>query len=735
MTYQDLLKDTSTQSSDPGYFIVTITDLEPLTLYPLQFRWKYNDNTFGPWSAVKSITTPAELTPDTPDLGINDVTGGQGFIKITWSGNNDSGQPIQNIDRVNIHISGGTFGIGTQVVDFFKTSGTKTIVAAPGDYIVQLKAVTVSGSDSFYSLSRTVTVTGAEDVVSPPEDPSAPILSAGKASVIVSWDGKNSSNADFTAGSFYGAKVYIGKTSSFTPSENNWVHTLNFANGSNQVSIGVGSVIDKITLEELDFDTDYYIKVGTLNRDGDITGNYISASNNPIQVERTAFSEIEAGILSADSYIQAGASAGQRVVISGGLEPFVIYGSDGTTKLLEFDSLIGGTGALKIVGSGSFSGDISAATGTLKNALNIGTPSAGLYPFSVSSSGVVRAIAGTVGGLTLAADGLQNSTGSFKLDSDGKARFGAAGSSRIEIDPSIGISHSSGSFTLGINGTLSLTGSVTATAGSIANWTISGSTLTANNITLDSSTGTIFSGNSAGSHIQLSNSYGLRHMNNATSEGNFKLTPTGDLTIRGTVTAVSGYIGTPESGWYIDSVGIRNADYLVTPNTFLYNPDSFSDNNVIFQIADTEKFSVTKAGNLTASNADISGTIRGSEVIGSTFWIGANANSTDYINWDGTFSLANGMLIGSPTVLTLNPNKLGPSTFKFYLNAVANGDGTAGDKTLVQDADTGEITLGRAFFYAGNQYPDGRTDRIQFAGGDQGSGAFDTGDIILSRKA
>jgi flagellar hook assembly protein FlgD len=306
MAYEDLLKDTSVQSSDPGYFLVTITDLDPLKLYPLQLRWKYNDNTFGPWSAVKSITTPTETVPSTPNLGVSDVVGGNGYIKITWDGNDSSGNPIQNIDRVNIHISGGTFGVGTQVVDFFKTEGTKTIVAAPGTYIVQLKSITVANTTSFFSLSRTVEVTGTEEIISDPEDPSAPTLTAGKASIIVSWDGKNSSNTNFTAGSFFGAKVYIGKTSSFTPSENNWVHTLNFANGSNQVSIGVGTVIDKSTSELLDFDTNYYIKIGTLNANGETTGNFISATGNPIQVEKTAFSEIEAGILSADAYIQAG---------------------------------------------------------------------------------------------------------------------------------------------------------------------------------------------------------------------------------------------------------------------------------------------------------------------------------------------------------------------------------------------------------------------------------------------
>ena len=102
---------------------------------------------------------------------------------------------------------------------------------------------------------------------------------------------------------------------------------------------------------------------------------------------------------------------------------------------------------------------------------------------------------------------------------------------------------------------------------------------------------------------------------------------------------------------------------------------------------------------------------------------------------EGSFSLGGGMIQYNGSSLTFNPNGLPISQFKIFLKAVSNGDGTAGDATLVQDADTGELTLGRAFFYAGNQYPDGRTDRSQFADGDQGSGSFSVGDIILSRKA
>ena len=59
--YQDLLKDTSQSYDNGDYFIVTIPGLIPGTIYPLEFRWKYKDGTFGEdWSAVKVITAPAE---------------------------------------------------------------------------------------------------------------------------------------------------------------------------------------------------------------------------------------------------------------------------------------------------------------------------------------------------------------------------------------------------------------------------------------------------------------------------------------------------------------------------------------------------------------------------------------------------------------------------------------------------------------------------------------------------
>lgn len=124
--------------------------------------------------------------------------------------------------------------------------------------------------------------------------------------------------------------------------------------------------------------------------------------------------------------------------------------------------------------------------------------------------------------------------------------------------------------------------------------------------------------------------------------------------------------------------------------------------------------------------------------LGSTESLGATANyllgkSTTIGNVTkgaGSFSLGNGAIN-----YTSGSSVLNVDATRIDFNIRSNGDGTAGDQTVVQDVDTGELTLGRAFFYGGNNYPGSTTDRIQHADGDQGSGAFVKGDIWLSRKA
>jgi hypothetical protein len=383
--------------TDKNYFNFKATGLKIDQTYAIKFQWVYSDGTVSDWSPGKFVTTNTESVPSAPTAT---VTGGAGFIKVEL--------PTfpSNALRVDVRIAGGTFGSGTVVAESFTSAGAKTIAAlgaaSPGNaYVVTLLTVTPSKINGDASSPVTVYVTdpSAALVVTAPQDPFAPVVRAGLASVIVEWSGKKSDGTDLTLTGFNGAKVHIGTSSNFTPSADNWVHTLNFANGSNRVSIGVGSIIDKSNSSTLQYGTAYYVKLVAVNANG-TASSAVSASNNPVTVARLPASEIDAGILRADAYIQAGADGGQRAVLSGSTSPFIIYGTDGTTKLLEFLTS-GTTGTLAIKGSGTFSGDISAASGTFTgNVTTSGNISASNGLFSVNN-GILTASSGTIGGWSI----------------------------------------------------------------------------------------------------------------------------------------------------------------------------------------------------------------------------------------------------------------------------------------------------------------------------------------------
>ena len=486
-------------NTDKNYFNFKATGLKIDQTYAIKFQWVYSDGTVSDWSPGKFVTTSTELVPPAPTAT---VTGGAGFIKVEL--------PTfpTNALRVDIRIAGGTFGSGTVVADSFTSAGVKTIAAlgaaSPGNaYIVTLLTVTPSKINGDPTSATTVYVTdpSAALVVTAPQDPFAPIVKAGLASVIVEWSGKKSDGTDLTTTGFSGAKVHIGTSAGFTPSDNNWVHTLNFANGSNRVSIGVGSIIDKSNNTTLQYATAYYVKLVAVNANG-VLSSAVSASNNPVTVLRVAASEIDAGILRADAYIQAGADGGQRAVLSGSTSPFIIYGTDGTTKLLEY-STSGTTGTLAIKGSGTFSGDISAASGTFTgNVTTSGNISASNGLFSVNN-GLLTAQSGTIGGWTITGSLLESTAaggGQIRLApataNGGKISLLYGGVEKITIDavegivgPSKTVGGNTGpAFKITPSGTAEFRGTIYAengifTGNITSSATISGGTITGGTIT------------------------------------------------------------------------------------------------------------------------------------------------------------------------------------------------------------------------------------------------------------
>lgn len=485
MSYQDLLKDTSKPDpSNSNYFIVTITDLNISQAIPIQFRWKYNDGTFSAWSAARVISTPAESFPNVPStLTIANNT--PGYLEITWNGNDSTGSPLTNFDRVDVYINGAPFDSTKAAISFFG-AGTKTVVAPASTYIISSIAVSKIGTLSAISAPVTRTVLANVPLAGPSVPPSTPTVSSVLGAIQISWNGKTSTNADQPYG-FNSAKVYVGTSAGFTPSASNQVDVLNFANGQNTLNIGVGTVVDGTALS---YGIDYYVKIATTN--GTDTSTAVSATGNPKQIGKVTSGDIVTvtadkvvtGTLDTSSIITVGSTSGKHVKISGTGDPLLIYGSGGINAgpILSFN----GT-KLSIVGDGAFTGNISGATGTLTNALTVGTPTSGLYPFSVDSSGVLRAIAGTIGGWTLSDQALYK-TSNFQINgNDGIIYAGPSGGAHLRISQAGVASYSGGTPTGTLN--IASNGNITAT-----NVNLSGViTATSGNFTgsITSDTGTI----------------------------------------------------------------------------------------------------------------------------------------------------------------------------------------------------------------------------------------------------
>ena len=171
--YQDLLKDTSKPWPDnKDYFQLTITDLDPGTTYPLEFRWVFADNRANEeWSVVKNITTPAETINAPRFLSTDLLVDGFNLI-VKWSGTDNTGNAYAaNLDRVEIFITGGKYG-GTATYSgrSFKSAGTETFAVNTSDtYYVKLRAVSKRGGYSAFSSEHAVTTVAPliVDIIAP----------------------------------------------------------------------------------------------------------------------------------------------------------------------------------------------------------------------------------------------------------------------------------------------------------------------------------------------------------------------------------------------------------------------------------------------------------------------------------------------------------------------------------------------------------------------------------------
>jgi hypothetical protein len=502
--YQDLLKDSSTSLDNNNYFNVTITDLKMNESYPLQFRWKYNDGTFGPWGATKVITTPGPTVPPEADLPVENVVGGAGFIKVIWNGNSLGGAAATNVDRVDIHIAGQSFGDGTKPAGLFKVAGNQTFVAEPGSYIVQLKTYTLNATSAFFSVSRTVSVTAVGEAIQTPALPTGLTAVSAPFSVSINWSGAYSVSTftGFKSIDIYAVSSDLGATATSGITDTNLVGSLTVNDTPNKINIGLDNLRQALSLGSnaaaytatIFF---YYVAVNKSNvKYGSPTYTRINSSS--VVPTQANYVDLASGVISIEnlvagngtfaSWLRTGTAGGARIELSA-VNNFTDNGytvkkgltaySSGSTQTLGFDL---SSGALSLSGSLAAT---SISTSSGKFAVN---SSGILTATDVNLTGIITASSGSIGGLTLSADSIQNASQTFKLDNTGKARFGSSVGNSITIDSSGNIySSPDGGTTVGnfqiSGGNLTLKGQVQATSGyfgsSGVNWVIGNDGITA----------------------------------------------------------------------------------------------------------------------------------------------------------------------------------------------------------------------------------------------------------------
>jgi hypothetical protein len=323
--------------SDKNYWDVKITGLKPNTGYGIQFQWVFEGGKLGLWSATRYILTNAVPAPGEPELSLSNVQGGQGVIKVTWSGKDSGGNTIPNVKRVNIHISGGKFGDGSTPADYFLEPGTKIIAAEAGVYMVQLKALAADEKTySVFSQVRTVTVTGTSVIVETPTLPTGLSVSQSAFAVAVNWGGTYSGN-NFegfksidvhVSGSDLGATTTSGFSASTqvaTLTVNSTTNRQNVGLDNLRVALGLASNNDAYTAPMFF----YYIARNSKDELYSVNGNptYTRINSTSVNPKKANLIDLENGLISIQnlvagngqfaSWLRAGGDGGARIELSG----------------------------------------------------------------------------------------------------------------------------------------------------------------------------------------------------------------------------------------------------------------------------------------------------------------------------------------------------------------------------------------------------------------------------------
>lgn len=538
--YQDLLKDSSESFEDGDYFLVTIVELELEKEYPLEFRWKYKDGSFGEdWSSVKTLNSQSKTTPVAPNLDSADVEGGAGFIKVTWGGL-AGGVTAVDFDRVNIYISGGSFGDGTKPAGFFKKAETRTFIAEPGLYIVVLKIQTVNGAESSASISRSVTVKPLEEQVQAPVAPTGFTSERVLGGIQVNWNGTYSGGADWYG--FQAINIYAGTSATATGGTYIKVGQMTANKTTNKIVVPVDGTYVR-------YDTPVYIHASSVNKatppvESSIAANVTSQAlgarsavatdladqiitnaklvDSAITEVKIATSAITETKIASDAIttpkIAAGAISTAKLAALAITAEKIAADAITATKIkageIDVTKLSAGTISVNNLESGTLSATSFIRAGTAGSsrieissaAVPASSILAGLYIYNAGTA-VLQAPLG--GGLTitgsLTATQISTSSGKFAVSTGGVLTATDVDlTGQIKATTGyIGSSNGASGWTITSSGFQSTSGSVVlnGTTGSISGASVSAATITGSTIT-----GGLLTTGSTGARIQISGS-------------------------------------------------------------------------------------------------------------------------------------------------------------------------------------------------------------------------------------
>ena len=384
----------------------------------------------------------------------------------------------------------------------------------------------------------------------------------------------------------------------------------------------------------------------------------------------------------ADSANQFAITSGSTGTHNNTNTPFYV---DGSGKMSLGTGLVWTGSALSIIGSASISGSVVASTGSI-GGWNISTSSI--------SSGSINLVSNPTPKIYIGTGTYNNSNTPFYVDNSGSFSLG----NQLTWNGS----------SLSIIGSASISGSVIANSGSVGGWNIGTSSISSGSINLVSSpTPRIYIG--AGSYsnsntpFYVDNSGSLSLGNKLIWDTN-NLSIIGSASISGSVVATSGYIGSSTNGWIINSSSISSSD----ASTFFRSTVSGDPaSTIVLQMGASSLFSVTKGGTVTASNANIYGTINGLTIGFGNAGKGINPTnialgiSALYTNISGS----NNFAMGSSALYS---NTIGQTNFAAGLNSLLlnqNGaDNVAiGQNTLVSNLSGGSnIAIGPSALYSGS---------------------------------